>query len=659
MRRALRLLAAVAVAAACLGSDLPTASADGRGDRHQAPPELVLVDQTTLVPPGGTFEASVLAGGLPNATSVRLSLHDRARSRSELADADAGAGARPVLRTITSALADLPTASDGSRRAALALAGTGTKTVDAPGVYAVEVEALDGAGQRVDRLTTALVIPPVANDATPPLSVALIAEVGTDASRLPDRAAALALTTALSSLADVRATLAVGPALLYALGASSDPADADLVAALRTAAVDHPVLSLPYVATSPDALTDARLADELPRQLDRGTAVLRDALGVTPDQTTWLAPPDLGGDGLRLLSALGIHGVVVAPGRVERVVDGVLSPARPFVLAPPKQGGKRAAGPTDPVEALVRDTRLDDAFRTGEEPALVSARVVAELAMLWFEQPSTQRAVVAPVDPSIDGDAVRRVLQSLRATELFRPVALDDAFAAAAPLQDAAGNPLRRSLSPADPTSLTASVASGIEELRATRSSLEGMVPDAGPLLAALDDHLLRAMGLGLNSAERRREVAAAGAAVTRVADQISTPDQVTITLTARDGTVPLTIRNDTGGPLDVRLRFTSAKLELPGGETRTVTLTEQTTRLDIAVRARTSGAFPFAVDVTTPDGAVQLASTTYSVRSTAVSGVGLLLSIGAVLFLVIWWARHWREHRRSTKLITEPPRTS
>jgi hypothetical protein len=41
-----------------------------------------------------------------------------------------------------------------------------------------------------------------------------------------------------------------------------------------------------------------------------------------------------------------------------------------------------------------------------------------------------------------------------------------------------------------------------------------------------------------------------------------------------------------------------------------------------------------------------------YTVRSTAVSGVGLALSIGAGVFLTVWWARHWRRTRRSKKLI-------
>ena len=46
--------------------------------------------------------------------------------------------------------------------------------------------------------------------------------------------------------------------------------------------------------------------------------------------------------------------------------------------------------------------------------------------------------------------------------------------------------------------------------------------------------------------------------------------------------------------------------------------------------------------------------------QSTAVSGVGVVLSVGAALFLMVWWARHWRRTRRSRKLVaTTHPATT
>ena len=66
----------------------------------------------------------------------------------------------------------------------------------------------------------------------------------------------------------------------------------------------------------------------------------------------------------------------------------------------------------------------------------------------------------------------------------------------------------------------------------------------------------------------------------------------------------------------------------------------------------RSSGAFPLQIDVMTPDGQRRLATSRYTVRSTAVSGAGLVLSVGAGAFLVLWWARHWHRTRRSARLV-------
>ncbi|QXC59836.1 hypothetical protein KSP35_15825 [Aquihabitans sp. G128] len=44
------------------------------------------------------------------------------------------------------------------------------------------------------------------------------------------------------------------------------------------------------------------------------------------------------------------------------------------------------------------------------------------------------------------------------------------------------------------------------------------------------------------------------------------------------------------------------------------------------------------------------LAESRYRVRSTAVSGVGLLLTVGAGGFLALWWGRHWVRTRRKAQ---------
>ena len=104
----------------------------------------------------------------------------------------------------------------------------------------------------------------------------------------------------------------------------------------------------------------------------------------------------------------------------------------------------------------------------------------------------------------------------------------------------------------------------------------------------------------------------------------MSTPPTFTLTLTAREGTIPLTIRNDSGVPLHVSIRLSSPKLEFPDGDTIDRELVEESTRIDIRVRSRATGAFPLRIDVRTPDGRQSLSMSRYTVRSTAVSGAGL-----------------------------------
>ena len=132
----------------------------------------------------------------------------------------------------------------------------------------------------------------------------------------------------------------------------------------------------------------------------------------------------------------------------------------------------------------------------------------------------------------------------------------------------------------------------------------------------------------------------------------VVTPEQI-VTLTSSSGKVPLNLENRLQYPASVRIVLNSAKLDFPEGSVIEETLAPaQTTTINLPVETRASGAFPLNVTITSADGTLPVATTRYTVRSTAISGVGLVLSIGAGLFLLIWWARHFRTARRARKLV-------
>ena len=86
--------------------------------------------------------------------------------------------------------------------------------------------------------------------------------------------------------------------------------------------------------------------------------------------------------------------------------------------------------------------------------------------------------------------------------------------------------------------------------------------------------------------------------------------------------------------------------------ETCVIDLRTQNTTLKVPVEARTAGVYPLKIDLTSPDGSLPLASAQYTVRSTAASGVGIVLSIGAALLLALWWGRDLHHGRRARQLV-------
>jgi hypothetical protein len=172
--------------------------------------------------------------------------------------------------------------------------------------------------------------------------------------------------------------------------------------------------------------------------------------------------------------------------------------------------------------------------------------------------------------------------------------------------------------------------------------------------VAVLDRQVLVSEAAGLDGDTRNAYLDGVSASIDTQVAGIKTPQDQTVTLTDRSGDIPITIENQLDYPVEVQVQLTSDKLEFPEGSVRTVTLPPSTpTQIDYRVESKASGAFPVDVSVQSPDGGIVVGSARYTVRSTAISGVGLVLSVGAGAFLLLWWARHWRGIRRDRRLVS------
>ena len=101
------------------------------------------------------------------------------------------------------------------------------------------------------------------------------------------------------------------------------------------------------------------------------------------------------------------------------------------------------------------------------------------------------------------------------------------------------------------------------------------------------------------------------------------------MTFTAQRAPIPITVLSSVPYPVRVVVTLTSDKFTFPDGNTRTLLLDRPTTSVRVTAQARTSGdRLPIDVTLHTPDGQLLLAHTVLTVQSTAISFVGVALTV-------------------------------
>lgn len=172
------------------------------------------------------------------------------------------------------------------------------------------------------------------------------------------------------------------------------------------------------------------------------------------------------------------------------------------------------------------------------------------------------------------------------------------------------------------------------------------MTPDRPLAIDPLVRRLSATASRDLTADQRERRTRAVEAELRARFDAVSTPESDRVTLGARNAQFPLPITSTLDEPVSVLIELqASDRLDLPD-EPIPATLASERTTVQVPVGAKVTGDTPLRITVRTPDGRVILSESRYTVRSTAVSGVGVLLTIGAGLFLAVWWGRHWWRNR-------------
>ncbi|MBI2709848.1 MAG: hypothetical protein HYX34_09150 [Actinobacteria bacterium] len=607
--------------------------------------------------------------GAPRGARIQARLYQRVEDQPTflrtLFGADLGeslASVPPVALDLLPASAGNNNAGAGTKRATLTVGllshnvtGPGnlglSRGLGGAGAYPLAVDLVDAKGSSLNQIVTHLVRLPAPDAEVAPLRVALVVPVhappttspGGATSRLPARVVRSVAATALALRAhpSVPVSVAATPETVDALARQGGDA-ASALDSLRRALAGRQLIAEPYVDVRLSDWVDAGLSEELTRLRDRGTAALTARLK-RPDGRTFLLRGPLTRDAARLMRLTGVDQVVADPGATspDSRSTGGAPPARlPYSVE---------TGLATPL--VVIDSSEGALLTQRADPVLAAHRLLADLVTIWQSDPGAARGVVVAPGPDwqVAGPDLEAVLAGLTAGgRVVRPTTLAGLFDG---LRSEGARRPRPSGNDLD------GYPASVQAARRQVASFASLLPKADPLPAALDQRLDVSAADDLRPAQRLAYPAAVLAAIGRRTAAIDAPARQTVTLTARDTDLPVVVRNRLSRPIDVVVTLEAgSRLEFPLGATVSERLEPGTQRFRIRVRARSPGTSPLLVRVTSPDGGIVLATTRYTVRSTAVSGLGAALSIGALLFLLLWWARHWRRSRRTRRAGPQAP---
>jgi Family of unknown function (DUF6049) len=396
------------------------------------------------------------------------------------------------------------------------------------------------------------------------------------------------------------------------------------------------LLATPFGDPSLPALFRAGLAAEEKPLVDRGVALVGDALGRQPTKDV-VRPyrSQLDAATLPRLDAAGARTVLLNPGFVPAAKF-----ESPDVLRL-TSGSSSVAGimPNPELATLVASYR--------DDPVLAAHVGLGELAAIWLELPGTPArgaAVLFGEDPGLPPAFFRPFADLVRHSSWLQPITATGFVSIIAAAQSREVPP--RSF-PGFPFAYVRELIHAQASLGRFRQTTDG----ATAVESRLRDNLQLATSSAFvtDPAHGLAFIATVGVTIRQTYDQVHL-DTSPVTLASKAGLLPLVVTNDSDQTLRVVLRMvTDRRLEFTGGSTKPVVLAPGTRTITISVRAQATGRIPVKVQVLSSGNAPDLvAERTMVVRSTAYNRVALIVTIGAAAFLLGWWGRRFLPRRRS-----------
>lgn len=566
-----------------------------------------------------------------NIDGVRI---DNIRPSIEVVDADT------ALMTLT-----LPTDVGGDSE----LSGPDSLEFPMPGVYPLRMQLLIGDdligthGTLVERRASVGEI----NRPTEPVQFAIV----TAAERPPgtggngDTAAAQRAADILAAAAQIDAPLlaSIPPGMLTA---ALDGAAGDDIAETVT---DDEFVALSDINLDVSSAVAAGIGNRYTQAVERGEDSVTAALSRPPTRVVRVVDTALSAPGAQLLRTLGVRYLVMTPNRYDDFVGGERPDTDRFVDVALPDGGTLPILLTDPISQEFAPKQADAILATSTETEW-AIRTVAAVILDHRSQGHTVRRSkmiglddLAPPDPRLI-NAFVAMATSTPDIDVVTPTAL---VGTTDTQRAPAGTPLM--LPDVAGPDLTTRLAT-IEATTLSLLSTASMLNDGDERLPIWLQQLDVLLSNDVNDTTATALIEEVAAEASDIRSALTLPDPFTFTLTGRSDNISLRVTNNSDERLNVMVQLTSAKLTFPQNNRIISLRANDSTDIQVPVRARSNGTSPVSVQLLTPAGEPLGEPVSLTARVNSLTGFGQILTGGLLLMLGTWWFLSWRKRRTSAE---------
>tara|TARA_B110000438_G_scaffold298386_1_gene346533 strand:- start:221 stop:2176 length:1956 start_codon:yes stop_codon:yes gene_type:complete len=502
------------------------------------------------------------------------------------------------------------------------------------------IKIIEPNGDDNKTLVTPLIHPPELSKFTP-LSISLALKIETAPPFLPEGKLSLDpktisdltfLTETLLEQPEIPITMSLPPATIMGLSRSEKATDELLLSRLKKLVKNQlHLVSSPFVSSDPEAWRKINRFDVYKNLLDRGDLEIADVLQTKPDRLISFLSNTATNETVDFLNTLGNKNFLTDFEYLQPQSKSN-NEKNQIVKLEGQSGESYSALPVDMRQTLY----LKNLTGTTDDLQFL----LADLSLLAFD--SETLGIVIKLPKTISPKSLNIFFESVKKTSFLKFEKLPELFKKlenkkerkpeykllSGPVKDLSTKATRQSLAQSAVGAYSAVLGgthpntSYLNELIAITSATELDDEATLPYFTFIYDEIVN------------------------VINSFSSPKNQNVRLTSRQAELPFTIQNNLSYIANVLLVLQSdGRIDFPKGQTLEAKLLPGINRIQIPVEARASGDAQLKIGIRSPDSErlLQLDSNYLLIRTTRLSGVGIFLFAGAILFLAFWWLRSKR----------------